>query len=173
MARPVDRLDRAIIQRLQHDGRMSSAEIARQLGVAERTVRARIDRLVSDRVIRLVATIVPGAVGYGVTADVFLEVEAGRIQEIADLIADMPEVGYVGLSTGDRDISIQLYAPSVEALYDFVTNRLGTIPGVARTNTFIIPKILKQHFDFVPPEVGIGSEAADGAATLNSGALAQ
>src|SRR3712207_6795478 len=103
MARPVDRLDRAIIQRLQQDGRMSSAEIARQLGVAERTVRARIDRLVSDRVIRLVATIVPSTVGYGVTADVFLEVEAGRIQEIADLIAAMPEVGYVGLSTGDRD----------------------------------------------------------------------
>ena len=44
MARPVDALDRAIIKRLQVDGRMSSAEIARQLGVAERTVRARIDR---------------------------------------------------------------------------------------------------------------------------------
>ncbi|HQX63105.1 MAG TPA: AsnC family transcriptional regulator, partial [Thermomicrobiales bacterium] len=83
MARPVDILDRAIIKRLQDDGRMSSAEIARQLGVAERTVRARIDRLVSDKVIRLVASIVPSTVGYAVTADVFLEVEAGRIQSVA------------------------------------------------------------------------------------------
>lgn len=151
MARPVDTLDRAIIQRLLQDGRMSSAEIARQLGVAERTVRARIERLVNDNVIRLVASIVPASVGYAVTGDVFLEIEAGRIQEIADFIASKPEVGYVGLSTGDRDISIQIYAPSVEALYDFVTNELGTIPGVVRTNTFIIPRIVKTHFDFVGP----------------------
>lgn len=148
MPRPVDALDRAIISRLQQDGRMSSAEIARQLSVAERTVRARIERLVSDNVIRLVATIVPATAGYAVTGDVFLEVEAGRIHEIATLIAERPEVGYVGLSTGDRDISIQIHAPSVEGLYDFVTNELGTIPGVVRTNTFIIPKIIKTHFDF-------------------------
>jgi Lrp/AsnC family transcriptional regulator, regulator for asnA, asnC and gidA len=153
MPRVVDDLDRAIIRRLQQDGRMSSAEIARQLNVAERTVRARIDRLVSDNVIRLAASIVPATVGYAVTADVFLEVEAGRVQEIATFIAAKPEVGYVGLSTGDRDISIQIHAPSVEALYEFVTNDLSTIPGVVRTNTFIIPKIIKTHFDFVGPNM--------------------
>lgn len=155
MARPVDRLDRAIIQHLQRDGRMSSAEIARSLGVAERTVRARIDRLVADNVIRLVASIVPATVGYAVTADVFLEVEAGRIQEVAEIIAAKPEVGYIGLTTGDRDISLQIHAPSVPELYDFVTNELGTIPAVVRTNTFIIPKILKTHFDFVAPGMRI------------------
>jgi Lrp/AsnC family transcriptional regulator, regulator for asnA, asnC and gidA len=153
MARPVDRLDRAIIKRLQLDGRMSSAEISRQLGVAERTVRARIDRLIHDNIIRLAASIVPAAVGYSVTADVFLEIEAGRVQEIANLISEKPEVGYVGLSTGDRDISIQIHARSVEEMYDFVTNELGCMPGVVRTNTFIIPKIVKTHFGFVGPDM--------------------
>jgi Lrp/AsnC family transcriptional regulator for asnA, asnC and gidA len=153
MARPVDELDRAIIKRLQVDGRMSSAEIARQLGVAERTVRARIDRLINDNIIRLAASIVPAAVGYGVTADVFLEIEAGRVQELADQIAQRPEVGYVGLSTGDRDISIQIHARSVEEMYDFVTNDIGRMPGVVRTNTFIIPKIIKTHFGFVGPDM--------------------
>lgn len=153
MTRVVDNLDRAIIQRLQRDGRMSSAEIARQLSVAERTVRARIDRLVGDNVIRLVASVVPPTVGFAVTADVFLEIEAGRVQEIAHQIAARPEVGYVGLSTGDRDISIQIHARSVEQLYDFVSNELGNMSGVVRTNTFIIPKIIKSHFDFVGPDM--------------------
>jgi Lrp/AsnC family transcriptional regulator, regulator for asnA, asnC and gidA len=152
-ARPVDALDRAIIRCLQQDGRTSSAEIARQMNVAERTVRARIDRLISDSVIRVVASIVPATAGYVVTADVFLEVEAGRIHDIATFIASKPEVGYVGLTTGDRDISIQIHARSVEALYDFVTNELGMIPGVVRTNTFIIPKIIKTHFDFTGDEL--------------------
>jgi Lrp/AsnC family transcriptional regulator, regulator for asnA, asnC and gidA len=168
MPRPVDPLDRAIITRLQQDGRMSSAEIARQLSVAERTVRARIDRLVNDNVIRLVATIVPATAGYAVTADVFLEVEAGRIHDIATLIAEKPEVGYVGLSTGDRDISIQIHAPSVEALYDFVTNELGTLPGVVRTNTFIIPKIIKTHFDFAGSSEAVNAEDNTGEAERSS-----
>jgi len=167
MPRPVDSLDRAIIRRLQRDGRMSSAEIARQLNVAERTVRARIDRLVTDNVIRLVASIVPETAGYAVTADVFLEVEAGRIHEIATLIAAKPEVGYVGLSTGDRDISIQIHAPSVEHLYDFVTNELGTIPGVVRTNTFIIPRIIKTHFDFAGSS-GTRSDESDIEGTIGT-----
>lgn len=162
MTRQVDRLDRAIIQRLQQDGRMSSAEIARQLSVAERTVRARIDRLVADKVIRLVASVVPETIGYAVLADVFLEVEAGRVHEIANLIAARPQVGYVGLSTGDRDISIQVHARTVEELYDFVTNDLGTISGVVRTNTFIIPRIIKSQFGFLSPDLpiadGTGSE---------------
>ena len=153
MTRVVDDLDRSIIQRLQRDGRMSSAQIARQLGVAERTVRARIDRLVADKVIRLVATVVPSTVGFAVTADVFLEIEAGRVHEIAHQIAARPEVGYVGLSTGERDISIQIHAQSVEQLYDFVSNELGNLSGVVRTNTFIIPKIIKNHFDFVGPDM--------------------
>src|SRR5687768_9136653 len=145
MARLVDGLDRAIIKRLQIDGRMSSAEIARQLSGAERTVRARIDRLNNDGIIRLAASIVPSAVGYGVTADVVLE--------IANLLAQKPEVGYVGLSTGDRDISIQIHARTVEEMYDFVTNEIGRMPGVVRTNTFIIPKIIKTHFGFVGPDM--------------------
>jgi Lrp/AsnC family transcriptional regulator for asnA, asnC and gidA len=149
MARVVDELDQAIVRFLQEDGRMASAEIARRLNVAERTVRARIDRLIADDVIQLVARIQPATVGYGVTADVFLEVESGRIQEVANIIAAKPEVGYVGLTTGDRDVSIQVFAPSVEALYEFVTDDLGRIPGVVRTKTFIIPKIIKTQFDFL------------------------
>jgi Lrp/AsnC family transcriptional regulator, regulator for asnA, asnC and gidA len=172
MPRVVDALDRAIIRHLQQDGRMSSAEIARQLSVAERTVRARIERLVSENVIRLVASIVPETAGYAVTADVFLEVEAGRIHDIANHIAEMPEVGYVGLTTGDRDISIQLHARTVEALYDFVTNELGMIPGVVRTNTFIIPRIIKTSTSLELPDAdavsdlhGAGSPAIQPLAT--------
>ena len=67
------------------DSRTPSAEIARRVGVAERTVRARIDRLVQDEVVRLVALVSPEALGYTVTADVFLEVELGRVQEVAEL----------------------------------------------------------------------------------------
>lgn len=151
MARSIDQIDRAIIACLQQDSRTPSAEIARQVGVAERTVRARIDRLVNDGVIRLVAVLSPKALGYHVTADVFLEVELGRIQEVAETVAAMDEVGYVGLTTGDRDVSLQLFAPSVDALYDFVTEKLNHIPGVLRAKTFVIPRVIKTVYQWHLP----------------------
>lgn len=151
MARSIDHIDRAIIACLQADSRTPSAEIARQVGVAERTVRARIDRLVSDGVLHLVAVLDPKAIGFGVTADVFLEVEIGRVQEVAQTVASLEEVGYVGLTTGDRDISLQLFAPSVDALYDFVTEKLNRIPGVLRAKTFVIPRVVKTVYQWELP----------------------
>ncbi|HEU5443653.1 MAG TPA: Lrp/AsnC family transcriptional regulator [Steroidobacteraceae bacterium] len=152
MTRGIDSIDYAIITCLQRDSRTPSAEIARQVGVAERTVRSRIDRLVDDGMIRLIAVVNPRALGYSVTADVFLEVEIGKVQQVADTVASFPDVYYVGMTTGDRDVSLQLYAESVDELYDFVTGRLNRIPGVLRARTFVIPRIVKSISDWSLPD---------------------
>ena len=152
MARGIDDIDYAIITTLQQNSRIPSAEIARQVGIAERTVRARIERLVDDDVIRLVAVVNPRALGYGVTADVFLEVEIGRVQAIAEMVASFSDVFYVAMSTGDRDISLQLYAETVDELYSFVTDRLNRIPGVLRARTFVVPRVVKTVADWSLPE---------------------
>ncbi|HET7036254.1 MAG TPA: Lrp/AsnC family transcriptional regulator [Thermomicrobiaceae bacterium] len=152
MTRGIDSIDYAIITCLQRDSRTPSAEIARQVGVAERTVRSRIDRLVDDGMIRLIAVVNPRALGYSVTADVFLEVEIGKVQQVADTVASFPDVYYVGMTTGDRDVSLQLYAESVDELYDFVTERLNRIPGVLRARTFVVPRIVKSISDWSLPD---------------------
>ncbi len=159
MGRPIDELDLAIIRLLQQDSRMPSAEIARQLGVAERTVRARINRLVQDDVIRLVAVLNPAALGYEVVADIFLEVEPTRLEEVAARLVEMQEVSYVGLTTGERDISVQVFVPSIDALYRFITERLSTIPGVLGTTTYIVPRVLKWLHNWSLPDDHVREEA--------------
>lgn len=158
MARPIDELDRSIIRLLQEDSRMPSAEIARRLGVAERTIRARINRLVQDGIIKLVAIVNPAALGYDVTADIFLEVEPGRLEEVAQQLAQMEEVAYVGLTTGECDISIQVFVPTVDALYRFITEKLQRIPGVLGTTTYVVPRVLKwlHHWALPSDEVITG-----------------
>ncbi len=151
MARVIDSIDRGIISCLQEDSRRPSAEIARYLGIAERTVRARIERLVQDEVVHLAAIVNPRVLGYSVTADVFLEVEIGRVQEVADTVAELDEVCYVGLTTGDRDISLQVHAPTIDALYDFVSESLNRVPGVLRSKTYVIPRVSKQVPDWRLP----------------------
>jgi Lrp/AsnC family transcriptional regulator for asnA, asnC and gidA len=115
---------------------------------------------VQDDVIRLVAVLNPTALGYDVVADIFLEVEQTRLEEIATRLAEMQEVSYVGLTTGERDISVQVFVPSIDALYRFLTEQLSVIPGVVNTTTYIVPRVLKWLHHWALPDDFLQQEAA-------------
>ena len=75
MSAKLDAVDRAIVDLLVEDGRLPSAEIARRIGtVSERAVRYRIERLVRSGVIQIAAIVDPHAVGFGIIADVLIDV---------------------------------------------------------------------------------------------------
>ena len=148
----LDRIDAAIVELLMEDGRMSCAEVARRIGaVSERAVRYRIDRLVQRGVIHISAIPRPQALGYGVVADVWLEVEPSQIMEVAQRMATYDCVSYVACSTGEHDVSIQVVARDNAELYDFVTSVLGHVPGVRKTTTLLVPVIVKDIYDWHSP----------------------
>jgi len=157
----VDSIDRAIVDLLIKDGRMSSAEMARQVGdLSERSARYRIDRLVKEGVIRISAIANPKAVGLPVTADVFIEVEPGRIAEVARKMAEFDCVSYVACSTGDRDVSVQVVARDNETLYNFVAEVIGQVPGVRKATTMLVPMILKDVYQWSIPLAGCTDQDA-------------
>jgi len=158
----LDAIDRAIVDLLIEDGRMSSADVARRIGnVSERSVRYRLERLLHSGVIRVSAIVNPKAVGFGVTADVLLEVEPGHVQEVARRMTEFEQVSYCACSTGDRDLSIQLYARDNEELYRFVTEVIGHVPAVRRTTTILVPVVLKDVYDWRIPDPTPGGRKED------------
>ena len=101
---------------------MPSAEIARRLGnVSSRTVNNRIKALTDAGFINIRAVVNPEAVGYGVLADIYLEVEPGRVREIAELVAQFPQATYVACATGDSDVSLSLRVRTIEELFTLST----------------------------------------------------
>jgi len=149
-----DDFDWKIIALLNEDGRMPSAEIARKLGdVSARTITNRINALTENGIINVRAVVNPETVGYGVMADVFVEVEPGRVREVAELAAQFPQSSYVACSTGECDVSISLRVRSIEELFEFVTDKLGKIPGVRRTQSFLLPVKIKDLDTWLPPGV--------------------
>jgi len=149
-----DDFDWQIIKLLNDDGRMPSAEIARILGdVSARTVTNRINALTENGIINIRAVVNPETVGYGVMADVFVEVEPGHVREVAELAAQFPQSSYVACSTGECDVSISLRVRSIEELFEFVTDKLGKIPGVRRTQSFLLPVKIKDLDTWLPPGV--------------------
>ncbi len=153
MTHKIDHVDRAIVDLLIEDGRMSCADIARRIGnISERTVRYRIDTLVQAGVLRVSAVVSPRALGFQVTADVFLEVEPGRIMSVARRMAEFDCVTYVACSTGESDVSIQIVARDNAELYHFVTEVVANVPGVRRTTTVLLPVVLKDVYQWRIPE---------------------
>lgn len=152
MPRP-DRTDWEIIALLNADGRMSSAEIARQLGdVSARTVTNRINVLTKQGIINIRSIVNPEVVGYGVLADVFIEVEPGNLRDVAELLADLSQISYVACATGDTDIIISIRAHNISELYNFVIETIGKIPGVRHTRTYPLPLKLKNMATWMPPD---------------------
>jgi Lrp/AsnC family transcriptional regulator for asnA, asnC and gidA len=158
----LDRIDREIIRLLNEDGRMSSAEIARRLdGVPPRSISHRVERLIARDIINVKAIVNPLALGYDVLADVLIEVEPGCVRKVADTVARFPQVSYVACGTGETDVSVSLRVRSNEELFDFVTEQLGRIPGVRRTQTHLLPVKLKDIDTWLPPNVLDASEGDD------------
>lgn len=153
MASKLDRIDKQIVDLLTEDGRMSCAVIARRIGhISERAVRYRMERMIAEKVFVVSAVIDPAIIGYPVIADVFVEIEPGMVNEVADKLATFEQVTYVACSTGDRDISIQVVARDNRELYDFVSTVIGRITGVRRTTTSIVPFVVKDDARWRIPE---------------------
>jgi Lrp/AsnC family transcriptional regulator, regulator for asnA, asnC and gidA len=158
----IDFIDRTIVDLLMQDGRMSFSEIARKIGkISERAIRYRYDRLVREGLIRVSAIANPKALGLAVLADVFVEVEPGRVLDVAHKISELEAVTYIGCSTGDRDLSVQIVARDNQELYGVVANVIGKVEGVRRTTTMLLPIVLKDVYQWSIPSSMCQKESED------------
>lgn len=147
-ARRVDELDRKIIKMLQADGRLSNTEIARVLEITETTVRKRIAHLLDERLISIVAVPTPEAAGMNLSAIIGISVELTAIHQVADAIRSYTEVRYVGMSAGRYDLMIEAFFTDQEHLLEFVTDKLGGLPGITNLETSIILKVVKFSYEW-------------------------
>jgi len=159
----LDRIDQAVIEALSRDARASSAEIARQTGIPERTVHHRLRRLLEDHLVKTTVVINQRAFGYSLAVDIFCELEPSYMNQAVELLLQMPEISYLALSTGDQDISLQALFKTIDEMQAFITHKLHQVPGMRRTRTVLIPQILKDTYEWRPPfdcqEVPAGAEA--------------
>jgi Lrp/AsnC family transcriptional regulator, regulator for asnA, asnC and gidA len=148
----IDEVDRQIVDLLVEDGRMSCAEISRRLGsVSERVVRYRIGRLVTAGIIHVGAIANPRSLGYDVVADVFLQVDAASVLDVARKLTGYECISYVGSSMGETDVSVQVVGRDNAEVYAFVTDVIAKIPGVRKTSTVIVPQVLKDVYQWRIP----------------------
>ncbi len=147
----LDSLDRQIICLLQQDGRASNVEIARRLGVSEATIRKRLDRLVSERVVRVTA--IPDATKIGLSTITFisLDVDLAQLDRITDKLVQLPEVRAIYYTSGESDLILEAWFPSGDQLLHFLTRQVASIPGIRRAATSHVLRMIKDSTSWVLP----------------------
>ncbi|MGE5602200.1 MAG: Lrp/AsnC family transcriptional regulator [Nitrososphaerales archaeon] len=161
MAHSVDDFDRQIIGLLQRDGRLSNVEIARTLGITEGTVRKRLERLLDEGIIRIMAVPEPAALGLTAKVIIGIQTELGDMNEVAQRLSAIPEIHCINLVTGTYDIMLEAVLPSAEHLLSFLIDKISTIPGVRRTETTHVLRAVKRSCDWaVPQEQGVRTSSS-------------
>jgi Lrp/AsnC family transcriptional regulator for asnA, asnC and gidA len=142
----LDEIDRAIVAHLQYDGRMPFTNIAAEVGISEGTVRRRVKRLVDDKVLQIVGIVEPQYLDWQAAAMIGVTVQAGQVDAVADQIAHFAEVSYLFMASGGFDLFVEVYCRDTEHLVSFLSERLQQVPGVERTETFMILKTYKLSY---------------------------
>ncbi|MEV7966247.1 Lrp/AsnC family transcriptional regulator [Sphaerisporangium sp. NPDC088356] len=137
-----------ILEVLRENGRISVAALAERVGISRASAYTRFEALRADGVIKkFTAEVDHVRAGLGITALVFVTVRQQMWKQFRAQLAQMPEVEYCAITTGQHDAMIQVRMADVAAVHALVTERLASIPAVKATETvFILDEVLKRPY---------------------------
>jgi DNA-binding Lrp family transcriptional regulator len=142
----VDRIDQQIVSQLIADARISYASVGARVGLSAPAVKRRVDRLLSDGVLRgFTAVVDPEAFGWGTEA--FVEVHCRGNVSPARLRAGLeplPEVVAAYTVSGAADAIVHLRAADIAHL-ERALERLRAVDFVDRTvSTVVLSRLLER-----------------------------
>ncbi|GAA1995762.1 Lrp/AsnC family transcriptional regulator [Nakamurella flavida] len=156
-AQDIDRVDRALLELLQTDGRMSLVEMSRQTGLAVGTVRTRVRRLIDERIVR-VGVLVSAGVGeqeYAVGVGVTLSGPADGDRDLVEALSGRESTRFLATTTGRFDLVATVHAPTMARAVELV-DEVRQLPGVSSLESWVHLSVIKERYQ-------TGSPGPDGA----------
>ena len=130
----LDRIDRRILDLLQSDARLTSAQLAEQVALTHSPCWRRVRRLEEQGLIRgYHAELDPGRLGYGVTAFVSVNLESHRAElglEFERAVADIPQIVACHNVSGRYDFFLEVVARDLQSFGAFARDVIRALPGV-------------------------------------------
>jgi len=148
----LDTTDRAIIEALYKDARLSQRQLAQIVGVAQGTITNRIRKLEATGAIQGYTAILGAeAVGWGMTVMAGLCIMKGKIMDVQKHISNDYRVFSVYDVTGDWDSMVLARVKDREDLDD-LTKSVFTLEGITRSYTHVVLNTVKESGVVLPKE---------------------
>ena len=144
----IDQTDCRIIELLQTDGRMPNTMIAKKLGISEATVRSRLNRLIKEEYVQIVAVSDPLKLGFGVCGIMKIDVDIKKIDAVSRELSKIEQLWYIVHATGSAYIYAEFNAKSIDALNDVISHKINVIDGLLKTETCLVLKFIKRRYDW-------------------------
>jgi DNA-binding Lrp family transcriptional regulator len=137
-------LDSALFDVLAVDGRTPYADLAAATGWSESTVRRRVDQLRDAGVLYFDLELDTAAFGFLSSTWLWLSVPPSQLAATGAALAKFPEVAYAAAVTGADNLAAVVVCRDELAFYEFLTAKIGSLPGVERVETSPVIRTVKQ-----------------------------
>lgn len=144
----LDSKDRILLNELQNNARMTSAELGKQIDLSTSGVQKRLRKLEESGVVEKYATIIDRKqLGYDLLVFVHVTLAGHMPQMVADFDSAMQEMAEVlecHRVTGGADYLLKVIVQNHERLDHFLMQRLLPMPSVARVSSNLVLKAVKE-----------------------------
>ena len=144
----LDAIDRAILNALQNQGRISNAELAELVNLSPSACHRRVQRLEKDGFIKQYVALL-NARKIGLPTTVFVEIRlSAQADEVLDnfekAVARIPDVLECHLMAGTADYILKVVAENTEDFARIHRQHLTRLPGVAQMqSSFALRTVFK------------------------------
>ena len=144
----IDSLDKKILTLLSKDARTPFLEVARECGVSGAAIHQRVQKLLQDGVISGSEFVIdPIRLGFKTCCYIGIYLEAASMfNQVTKELEAIPEIVECHYTTGIYSIFVKVYAKDNNHLKIVLADKLQSIKGIARTETFIsLEERFKRH----------------------------
>ncbi|MEO9527030.1 Lrp/AsnC ligand binding domain-containing protein [Roseibium sp.] len=145
----LDRIDKNILRRLQSDGRLTNAELAKAVNVSPATCHRRTQALFEDgHVTRVTAQINPTSVDLGTLVMVGVVLDRSTPESFAtfeEAVSGMNELLDCHLVAGEFDYLLKIRVSDMNDFNTIHNKMLIALPGVRQIRTFFVLKEIKEN----------------------------
>jgi len=144
----LSRIDKNILRLLQGDGRISYAELARQVGLTTTPCIERVKRLERDGYIQTYSTVLnPEKLDAGLI--VFVQIRLDRTSkdtfaQFKEAVLELPEVQECYLVSGNFDYLIKARLADMSTYRLFLEKSLLSVPAVQESTSIVVMEAIKE-----------------------------
>lgn len=143
----LDRIDRRILEVLEHQGRLPVTELSARVGLSKSPCQARLRRLIDGGYI-LGFRAVLDAKKLGLDHIAFTEVKLSDTREAAlgafnEAVRKVPEIEECHMIAGPFDYLLKVRTSDIGRYRHVLAERISALPHVASTSTFVVMQAVK------------------------------
>ncbi len=132
----IDAIDFKILKCLSQDGRISFADIGKDIKLSSVAVKNRVDKLMREGIL-----VVRGELNinrfYAISACLFVEAAPKTVQALIEKLQNRPEVYHIARRSGRFNLILSILAQDIEGIEDFVDKEARLAPGVNRVEVVV------------------------------------